>query len=285
VACYALIAHSETIRSDSSTTVQGAIPSLSLHACLWLGGTDDSTEFHYVVDLDKKKIISKMIHRIPSGQSPECAQVRVDRKKNAAAAYTQIIQQTKNREGRTDLDADLLETLQEIEERAKVGGPPEGWLTTNPAGTHTIIAVRGMPILVVEIATLDTHILARGHLTPVAWSPDSRFIAFAPLLMDKLYIYDAGKHGIVSTKTIAGRSVQALSWSPDMQHIAAFEFHNSRLSKTPLSLFGAMVGHPNYLNDGVLSVYRVSDEQNFSVILKKGISEMNDSPDIELEWK
>jgi hypothetical protein len=45
------------------------------------------------------------------------------------------------------------------------------------------------------------------------------------------------------------------------------------------------VGHPNYLHDGVLSVYRVSDEQNFSVILKKSISEMNDSPDIELEWK
>ena len=69
-----------------------------------------------------------------------------------------------------------------------------------------------------------------------------------------------------------------------MQRIAAFGFVNRRMNKTPLGLLWAAAGHPEFRNDGVLNVYRIGDDRRFSVVLKRGISEMG-SANIEIEWK
>lgn len=88
----------------------------------------------------------------------------------------------------------------------------------------------------------------------------------------------------MSTKTGPGSRVEALSWSPDMQRIAAFGLHNRRMNKTPLGLLGAVAGHPEFRSDGVLTVYRFGDDASFSVVLRREISEWS-TPNIEVEWK
>lgn len=259
--------------------------SSSLHTCIWMVRSQtDADEYKYVVDLHKEKLVSSKLRHIHNRREAEFEARLADRKNQSSAAWLRIQKGVKARKDKSPPDSNLLKSLQ----------TPDyfkwKWVTPSPDGLCAIIVADDNPILLVEIKTLNTFIIGKVNeeystlKTPAVWSPDSRLVAFAPPYSDTLYIYSVDKHAIVCTKSGIGTWVQALSWSPDTKQLAAFTYQNRRLSKTPMGLLGNMLGHPDYRNDGVLSVYRIVNEQNFSIVLKRGMSEMVSS-EIEFEWK
>lgn len=287
--CYGCVAHSEVTDSKGHTTVPPATTSsVSLQTCIWTWSSDGSTEFRYVVDLDKEKAGAATAHRTLANP-PDCARLRVERKKRDAGTYARVVERFNDQRGRSGQDETLAGTIQWIEESTKWGASRANWIVASPDGAYAVFSAHGKPLLLIDVATLGTRVLAKvdpylNLATPVAWTPDSRHVAFAPQGTDKVHIYSIEHQAVVSTKTGAGPWVETLSWSPDMQRIAAFGFVNRRMNKTPLGLLWAAAGHPEFRNDGVLSVYRIGDDRRFSVVLKRGISEMG-SANIEIEWK
>lgn len=288
--CHAGVAHGEAADSNGPATVQPAIPSsASLQTCLWNWRTDGATELRYVVDLDKEKAGAEESTRTPAKQPPDCAKNSVERKKRDLEAYNRLNERFKDQRERSDLDKNLVNTIQWIEDSTKWGASRANWIVASPDGAYAVFTAHNEPLLLIDIATLATRVLAAAAVgsnlpTPVAWSPDSRHLAFAPPKTDQVQIYNIAQQAVVSSKAGVGPWVLALSWSPQGRRLAAFGFVNRRMNKTPLGLLGAAAGHPEYRNDGVLSVYRIGDERHFSVVLKRGISEMS-SPNIEIEWK
>lgn len=271
----------------SGANVERSKSSVSLQTCMWIGSSDGATEFRYVVDLNKREVGPETIRRTAANQAPECAKVRAERQQRDGKVYSQIAQRFNDQRGRAELDKDLVEAIQSIEDSTKAGYLRANWISASPDNSYALYTGPGKPLLLIDVATLSTRVLAKADpylRTPAAWSADSRFVAFAPPGTDQLQIYGTEEHAVVSTKSGAGQWVEALSWSPDMQHIAAFSFQNRRMNKTPLGLLGAAAGHPEFRNDGVLDVYSVSDEKRVSLVLKRGVSEMS-SPNIEFEWK
>jgi dipeptidyl aminopeptidase/acylaminoacyl peptidase len=254
---------------------------------MWIWGSDGGTVFRYAVDLDKERVGPETTFRTPANQAPDCAKPRVERKKRDAEVYGRIVERLKNQRGAANVDSNLPQIVQWIEESTKAGYSRENWIVASPDGAYAVFVARDKPLLLIDIATLSTRVLAQPHAdltTPAAWSPDSRLLAFAPPDTDKIQIYSVKELRIISTKTGAGPWAGALSWSPDMERIAVFGFHNRRMNKTPLGLLGAVAGHPEFRNDGILTVYRLGDEAGLSLVLKRGISEWG-SPNVEIEWK
>ena len=158
---------------------------------------------------------------------------------------------------------------------------------SSPDGAYVVLKPRWKSLLLVNVATLETTILAKAHPyleTPVAWSLDSRFVAFAPPDTDCLQVFSVDRRVVVSTITGTGSWVHSLSWSPDTKHIASVEWRNRRMNKTPFGLIGAFAGHPEFRNDAILSVYQTSSSQHISYVLERGISEMSSS-NIVMQWK
>ena len=167
-------------------------------------------------------------------------------------------------------------------------GRPDEEVVASPNGSFIANAPgHGAPIVLIDSATLASRKL--GHQsdslshTPVAWSADSRYLAFAPPDDGKLYIYDVRQQTIVSAKPPTGGEIAVISWSPDGTQLAVFALHNRRMSLDPLSLLIAFSGHPNFFNDGILHVYRLAEDQPRSIVLKRAIPEIG-SPNVRLDW-
>ena len=254
-----------------------------VNASIWIVQSQtDADDYKYVIDLQKEKLVSSKLRHIRNRREAEFEKRLDDRKNQSSAAHSRILKVIKAWKGKSQPDANLLKSLKE----------PDfiKWVTPSSNGLFAIIVADDNPILLVEIETLNTFIIGKVNKehsylkTPIAWSPDSRLIAFAPPDSDTFYIYSIDKHAIVSAKSGIGRWVRALSFSPDMTQLAAFTFQNRRLSKAPMGLLGYLLGHPDYRNDGVFTVYHIASEQKFSLVLKSGMSEMKSSK-IEIEWK
>lgn len=287
VVCYASFAHSDATDSSGKVNVPRTASPASLQTCIWIWGKDGATEFRYAVDLDREEVGPEKTFRTPVNQAPDCAKPRVERKKRDGEVYGRIVGRLKNQRRTAEVDSDLQQMVRWIEESTGGGYSRENWIVASPDGAYAVFAARDKPLLLIDIATLGTRVLAQPHAyrtTPAAWSPDSRLLAFAPPDTDKIQIYSVKELALVSTKTGAGPWVEALSWSPDMQRIAAFGLHDRRMNKTPLGLLAALAGHPEFRNDGILTVYRLRDEARLSLVLKRGMSEWG-SPNIEIEWK
>lgn len=288
--CYAGVARGELAESIVPATVRPAVASpASLQTCIWTWRTDGATELRYVVDLQTEKAGAEESTRTPAKQPVACAKSAAARKKFDLAAYQRLKERFNEQRARPDLDKNLARTIQWIEDSTKWGASRANWIVASPDGAYAVFTAHNEPLLLIDIATLATRVLAAAAVgsnlpTPVAWSPDSRHLAFAPPKTDQVQIYNIAQQAVVSSKAGVGPWVLALSWSPQGRRLAAFGFVNRRMNKTPLGLLGAAAGHPEYRNDGVLSVYRIGDERHFSVVLKRGISEMS-SPNIEIEWK
>ncbi len=242
----------------------------------------DADEHKYVIDLQKGTLASSNLRHIHNRREAEFEAHLANKEKLSSDTYLRLQQRVKAWKGKSLPDENLLKALQ-VPDFIR-------WVSPSPNGLYAIIIADDIPILLVEIDTLRTFLIGKGRKehsylkTPVAWSHDSRLVVFSPHDSDSLYFYDINKKAIVLTKSGVGRWIQELSWSPDKKQVAAFTYQNRRLSKTPFGLLGSMLGHPDYRNDGVISVYRVEKEQNFSIVLKRGMSEM-DSSEIEFEWK
>jgi hypothetical protein len=157
----------------------------------------------------------------------------------------------------------------------------------SPDGRYAVYSSRSRPILLVDIEALSTRVLARGHShldTPIAWASDSRRFALAAPETDEINIYRAEDAAVILRKKTYGSRIATVSWSPDMQRIAAFGFRNRRMNRSPLGLLFGAAGHPEYRNDGVFELYVTNAEERWSLPLARGISEMS-SPSVEIEWK
>ena len=94
--------------------------SVSLQTCIWIWSSDGSTEFRYVVDLDKEKVGAETTHRTPANP-PDCAKLRVERKKRDAETYARMVERFNDQRGRSGPDKTLAGTIQWIEESTKWG--------------------------------------------------------------------------------------------------------------------------------------------------------------------
>jgi hypothetical protein len=242
----------------------------------------------YVVDLATEKAGAEESTHTPAKQPVACAKNRAARKQLDLAAYNRLVERFNEQRARTELDKHLAHAIQWIEDSTKWGASRASWIVASPDGAYLVFSAHNEPLLLIEIETLATRLLAAAPVgsnlpTPVAWAPDSRQLAYAPPNTDQVHIYSTAQHAVVASKTGAGPWVLALSWSPQGQRLAAFGLVNRRMNKSPLGLLGAAAGHPEFRNDGALNVYTLGDQKHFSVLLKRGISEWG-SPNIELEW-
>jgi Tol biopolymer transport system component len=203
--------------------------------------------------------------------------------------YERMVERFKTNPNRAS-STDLAEAIRWIEETKGATYAPGDFVIASPDGKHAVIKGRYRPLLLIDIGTLNTHrLLDKGDETPpIAWTADSRYLAFAPsLLPGELHVYDLEQKTASVVTRDAPSWITALSWSPDGQRIAAFGLRNRRMVKNPLALVAATAGHPIFKNDGVLFVYRLGGGDSgagFSVPLKRGISEQS-GPEVRIEWK
>src|SRR6266851_966254 len=240
----------------------------ALLARMWIWGDSTFTEYRYLVDLTKRQVKPEVI------QNSDWIKLRAEAKRSDAEAYDRIVERFRDK-ARPDRGSDLAAALDWIAQSISWGYSTADAILASPDGAYALIAIRERPLLLINVATLDTRRLAdnTGSLgTPAAWSPDSRLIAFAPPETEKLYVYDMERQAVTSTTTGMGPWIQALFWSPDAQRIAAFGLHNRRMNKTPVGLLAALAGHPEFRNDVVLHVHRIVGDEGFSLELKRGVS-------------
>lgn len=245
------------------------------------------TEYHYLVDLEKRETGPETVVEIPANETTESHRIIAQMMRHNEEAYKRIAELFRNEQNSSSRSLDLSEALYWIERRSAAGYSRAYSIVASPDGTHVVHTANGEPLLLIDVKSLRTQRLIDNSgtpRTPVAWSPDSRFVAYAPPRTGKVYVYDLMEHKIVSEKSGEWQWAEALSWSPDGQQIAAFGTQNRSINKSILGRLAASVGHPEYRNDWVLHVYRIADDQNFSVVLKHQISEWG-SPDPLINWK
>jgi len=288
--CHTGVAHSEPADPSSPAAVQPAIPTAtSLQACLWTWRSDGATEARFVVDLATEKAGAEEGSGTGAKQAPDCARSGIERKKRDLAVYERLKKRFDAQRAHSEPDKRLAHAIQWIERSTKWGASRANWMVASPDGAYAVYTIHGEPLLLIDVDALATRVLAAATVgsnlaTPVAWSADSRELAYAPPHTDQVQIYSVAQQAVTASKTGAGPWVLALAWSPDGRQLATFGFVNRRMNKSPLGLLGAAAGHPEFRNDGQLSVYTMGQEEHLAVVLKRGISEMG-SPNIELEWK
>lgn len=110
--------------------------------------------------------------------------------------------------------------------RVEGAEPTKDFVTASPDGAHAVIrALRGKPLLLIDVATLNSlRLLDDGgdQTAPVAWSPDSRYVAFASAKSGEVHVYDLEQKAAIVVTRDAPPWLKALSWSPDGERIAAF---------------------------------------------------------------
>lgn len=259
----------------------------SLQICMWSWSSDGASASRYVVHLNRKVVASQVDQRTAPKQTPDCAHRRIEKKKHDLRTYNRLLEQFNNQAISGERDKNLVATLEWIEASTKWGASRAGALEASPDGRYAVFSTRSRPVVLINIETLSTRTLAQGHSyldTPVAWARDSRLVALAVPDTDAITIYKIGDAALSSTKKSYGSRIGALSWSPDMQRIAAFGYQNRRMNMSPLGLLFAAAGHPEFRNDGVLEVYALNDENRWSLLLSRGISEIS-SANVDIEWK
>lgn len=253
---------------------------------MWSWSSDGAIESRYVVDPGRKLVVFIKEEGKPSKETPECAKRRIERKKRDLETYNRLLERFNNQALQGERDKDLAAALEWMEASSKWGPARADALEASPDGRHAVFSTRSRPLLLINVEALSTHVLAKGHSyleTPVAWAPDSRLVAVAAPDTGEIRLH--GLDGVVAArKKTYGARIAALSWSADMQQIAAFAFQNRRMNVSPLGLLFAAAGHPEFRNDGAIELYTVNDEKRWSIPLTRGISEMS-SPRIEIEWK
>jgi hypothetical protein len=252
-------------------------------ARLWSYDNASSTliESRYVVDLASKT-------RAQEEHPPtEYRGLRGERKRLDIAAYDQLAVQFR---ARVEIGAssDLSDAMSALEKSRAAGYTPGDQALVSPNGAYAVLAPVFSRPLLVNLQTLETQRLLEksdpNHI-PMAWSPDSRLLAFALSEANgQIVVYDVERHLVRSTIRANGAEVSALLWSSDLQQLVALELVNRRLHKTPLGLLIAFSGHPDYRNDLVLRLYGIAGHEQGSVALKSNLTEQS-SYDYWIEWK
>jgi len=264
-------------------------PSASIVVRVSTDSGDATREDIFNVDLSTRKSTSHTSKRIPPGEKPGWAEANIiDRNRNLQT-YERIVERFKGTPNRSNYP-DLAEAMRWLDEHTKGAGyEPEDFVVASPDSQHAVIKSQFEPLILIDVATLKTHRLLDNpgdQTSIVAWSADSRYVAFTSLKSHELSVYALAQDAI-SVVVHNAPWIEELSWSPNGELIAAFALMNRRLAKNPLNLIAVTAGHPLFKNDGVLFVYRFgggSTDGGLSVPLKRGILEQS-TPRARLEWK
>lgn len=256
---------------------------LTVH--VWTRAGETTTENIFDVNLQSREVTDHSSRQTPDGEEPGWAKPNIAERTRNRPVYERIVENVKANPSPDDV---LVTELRRIEDRKGAGYAPEDFIVASPDGKQAVIRSFGnRPLLVVDVATSKVHRLlddAGDQTPPVAWSPDSRSLAFAAALSGPFYVYDAQRQASAVVTHGAPAWIKELSWSPDGTRIVAFGLTNRRMDKDPPALLAAGAGHPVFRNDAVLFVCGPDGGDAFSVSLKNGISEPS-SPRVRIEWK
>jgi len=209
------------------------------------------------------------------------------RKKPDLEAYGRLIAAVRNlkepmREG------ELSTALKAVDDSKSYGEQPEDRVLASPDGSYVVLAPKFSRPVIVNARTLDTVRLLDGSDPldiPFAWSPDSRYLAFAPSEAGgQIFIYDVAQQKRSATLGGPARWISALAWSTDDERLASLELVNRRLHKTPFGELSALSGHPDYRNDVVLRMYDIAGGASAPLQLKLNVTEQMNF-DFWIEWQ
>jgi hypothetical protein len=199
------------------------------------------------------------------------------KQRSSEEAYVRLVKRFRE-SGITNQDDALGVAIREIEKDKGAGYQPSSQILVSPDGGHAVLSPQfGANALV------DLGILRAGPLTerrgleaiPMAWSPDTQFLAFPSSDNKSVVVYDVKRRAIQSTIHIGLKWPCALAWSPDMRKIAILDLVGRRLHASPLGLLGAFSGHPDFRNDLVLRVTSLTDKESRSVVLTSNLTEQS----------
>lgn len=284
--CCSGVAYGNGVTQDNAEVPKDGAAYSSVSLCVRVEGNEGAEENQYVVNLFSNKLESETRREIPRDQPSGCTPSSGDR--NLREAFSRLISNVNTQHATNPQNVQTVyEAVTDIQNSVASGYSPARFVVFSPDGAYAVLSpLYGPHLLLVEVSTLETTILAKAYPEnpPVAWSPDSRFIAFAPRESDTLQIFSVAKLAVVSTFSDTGPWVVALSWSPDSQLIAAFELRHRRMSIGPFALISAISGHPEFRNDGVLGLYKPVSSQHSSLLLMHGINEMH-LLNATIQWK
>jgi len=254
-------------------------PPAGLIAKLWTYDyqTKSFSETRYVVN-------ATTMHKTPpSHPSTDFESLRAERRQKNVETYDRLEKQL-NEVAASERDPVLVTCVQEIEKAKTWGKSPGDQLLISPDGHRVVLQPDLGAAVVADLSTLHAQQIVKDSdflRIPMAWSPDSRRLAFANLDAKQVVVFDV-EHGVVESR-LQGFWVQAIAWSPDMQTLALMTLVNRRLFKTLKGLVAAGAGHPDYRSDLILETRTIATQKQQFVLLKSNLDEQTPS-DYWIEW-
>ena len=199
--------------------------------------------------------------------------------------YIQLLKRF-SESGITSQDDALGVAIREIEKAKGAGSQPSSQILVSPDGAHAVLSPQYGAYALVDLGTLSAGSLTerRGlESVPMAWSPDSQFLAFPTSDNKGIVLYDVKRRAIQSTIHIVLKYPCALAWSPDMRKMVILDLVGRRLHVSPVGLLGAFSGHPDFRND-LVRVTSLTDNENRSVVLTSNLTEQS-SYQYGIQWK
>jgi len=255
----------------------------STRAVAWLWTLHQSpiemTGSRYVVDLAGMKVTAD---KDPNG---DYAREKGEQWNSNAEVYDRLAKSF--RESRTGSSNSALGVaIGQVEHSKGSGYSPSSEILVSPDGTHAVLTPIYGAITLVDLRTLNAEVLIADPSleTPLAWSPDSRFLGFPSSEKKGVAVYDVERHAIQTTLPITITWPCALAWSPNMRQFAILDLVGRRLHMSPLGLLGALSGHPDFRNDLVLRVMDLTDRGQRSAVLQSNLTEQS-SYEYRIEWR
>jgi len=262
-----------------------AEPISSVVVRVGIRGGKEFTEYRYVVDIAEQRAKPEARHDTSTEQRSDFEQRQTEEWHRNAAIYERIFQQYKTKPDALERYPRLGMALQETERVIKAGYAYRHPIVASSDGSKAVYSWRNTPLLLIDSNDLATRSLEQNDgptVWPVAWAPDSAAVVL-PANDLAIQIYDVRRQTVVARRTGLSGQMTAISWSPDSRYIAVCELTNRRQNKTILGRLAGAAGHPEFWNDAVLHLFRASDDNHFSLVLKREISEWG-SPDFRVEW-
>ncbi len=193
------VAATQAASNQPSNREQAA---LAVH--IWTSAGKTTTENIFGVDLQSRKVTDHSSKQTPDGEKPGWAKANIEERTRNRPVYDRIVENVK---ASPNPDDGLVSELRRIEDNQGAGYAPEDFIVASPDGKQAVIrSFWNRPLLVVNVATLKVHRLlddAGDETPPVAWSADSRSLAFAAALSGTIHMYDAQRQA--STVVTDGR--------------------------------------------------------------------------------
>ena len=109
-----------------------------------------STEYHYLVDLEKRETGPETVVEIPANETTELHRIRAQKMRHNEEAYKRIVEHFHNDQTSSSRNADLANALYWIERRSKAGVSRAYSIVASPDGTNLVHTADGEPLLLID---------------------------------------------------------------------------------------------------------------------------------------